>query len=73
MSRVRKGWVAEIVHRPFPRPEVITTDDIHVETVCGQLKPLSGYFREHQHTISRITLYPPGLFWDDSLIDRVIE
>jgi|ERR1700691_2915887 len=53
-------WTAEVVYWPYPRPAVLTTADIHVEVVQGPLRALEAHFREHQRTIRKVTLEPPG-------------
>lgn len=53
-------WAAEIVHYPNPRPNVLRTTDIKVESILGSLTDLMNYFNQHQDTISRATMYPPG-------------
>jgi hypothetical protein len=60
MPETELMWAAELVHYPFPRPIVLKTTDIRVESVIGGMPELSAYLEKHQNTLHRATLYAPG-------------
>lgn len=60
MAKTELMWAAELVHYPNPRPIVLKTTDIHVESVLGGFPELMAYLEAHQGTLHRATLYAPG-------------